>query len=72
MDDDCIDESVGQCKGRIEFRQSLSGTGISYPRCDAHWDRRLIIEEELRLRYPSHAPSDFDPLYAGESWDDDF
>jgi hypothetical protein len=27
---------------------------------------------ETRRRYPSSAPADFDPSYAGERWDEDY
>lgn len=62
------------CGGAVECRYPLSGTGRSYPRCDAHWSERLDAQAEIDRRYPDspHAPSDFDPYYAGESWDDDY
>lgn len=71
-DDKCIDDHDGDCKGDTEYRMALSGTGISYPRCDHHWGLRLDLEDQLRDRYPVHAPSDFDPYYAGECWDEDY
>ena len=66
----CINAPIG-CDGLVEYRMALSGTGKSFPRCDKHWDERLVIQEGINRRYPVNAPSDFDPLYAGESWDDD-
>lgn len=71
-DDLCMDRYDGNCAGNTEYRYSLSGTGMSYPRCDFHWDARLTVEEGIRNRYPYHAPSDFDPSYAGETWGDDY
>ena len=68
----CMDRHDAPCSGAIEYRMSLSGTGMSYPRCDYHWDARLTHEEGIRNRYPYHAPSDFDPSYAGETWGDDY
>lgn len=62
------------CAGSVEYRMALSGTGISYPRCARHWADRLDLEEELRARYPDSPipPADFDPGYAGESWDEEW
>ena len=72
MDDlECMEAST-ECAGEVHYRMSLSGSGMSYPRCDHHWDVRLDREQEIRNRYPYHAPSDFDPAYAGERWDDDY
>lgn len=66
---ECLDEGMeGDCDGPVEYRMALSGTGISYPRCEKHWDARLIRQDEINARYPQHQPSDFDPSYAGEVW----
>jgi len=59
------------CEGAVEYRMPLSGTGRSFPRCDKHWDERLDLEEGLRERYPEQPPSDWSPLDAGESWDEE-
>lgn len=53
----------------------LSGSGESYRRCDHHYE--LYVErvqpkiDEINRRYPAMAPADFDPYFAGESWDED-
>ena len=65
---ECLNAYDGRCKGAVEYRTPLSGTGKAFPRCDKHWSERLDHEEALRERYPEHAPADFDPLYAGEAW----
>jgi len=65
----CLDWYKGGCGGPTEPRESLSGTGTLIPRCDSHWDAALDRDEALRFRYPHNAPADFDPSYAGESWD---
>lgn len=68
----CLDErGENLCAGPVEYRTALSGTGRSFPRCEKHWSARLDREEELRRRYPAHPPADFDPLFAGERWDED-
>lgn len=70
---ECIDSwEDDPCEGTVEYRIPLSATGESYPRCDQHWAERYDYEMALRQRYPVNAPSDFDPLYAGESWDEDY
>lgn len=58
------------CEGPVAYRYALSPTGVSYPRCEKHWQYRLTLQEDLNRRYPSTPPPDFDPLNAGESWDD--
>lgn len=69
---ECLDGHYEDCKGDVEYRFALSGTGISYPRCDKHWAERVVRQQEIDQRYPYNQPSDFDPLYAGERWDDDY
>ena len=68
----CIDEHQGNCAGDVEYRDPLSSTGKSFPRCDKHWGERLDLQYELEQRYPFEQPADFDPLYAGEHWDEDY
>ena len=67
----CMNGPEG-CRGPVKYRMPLSGTGESFPRCDGHWETRLDLEDELRERYPVHAPAGFDPYFAGESWDGDY
>lgn len=75
MDDlTCLNKDIGRastCQGPTELRPSLSGTGLAIARCDGHWEARLRFQEELDRRYPVQAPADFDPLYAGERWDEE-
>jgi len=67
----CLDGPEG-CEGAVEYRMALSPTGRQFPRCDKHWDERLDEQERINERYPVLQPSDFDPLYAGERWDEDY
>lgn len=69
---ECLDCYSGDCSGTIEYRYALSGTGISYPRCDKHWEHRLDVQDGINQRYPDQQPDDFDPMYAGEQWDEDY
>ncbi len=64
-------DGEGKCAGHVEYRMALSGTGISYPRCDKHWEERVEIQQGIDQRYPVLPPADFDPLYAGEAWDEE-
>lgn len=72
---ECIGSRDGKCAGETFERYSLSGSGMTFPRCDHHYDE-YVAETQPRLdairrRYPEQAPADFDPMYAGERWDDD-
>jgi hypothetical protein len=71
----CLDHHSDStpCQGPVEYRFALSGTGRSFPRCDHHWAERLERQAGIDRRYPDSPmpPSDFDPTYAGERWDDD-
>lgn len=72
---ECINSSDNRCSGETFDRYSLSGSGMTFPRCDFHWEK-YVEETQPRIdainrRYPRSAPSDFDPTYANERWDDD-
>lgn len=70
----CLDYST-LCEGEVEYRPALSFSGTWFPRCDYHWSERLDTQDRLRRDYgvdSDVAPSNFDPSYAGESWDEDY
>jgi hypothetical protein len=69
---ECLDRHKGGCAGSVEYRFALSGTGRSFPRCDKHWELRLDWQEEHNRKYPTMQPSSFDPMDAGERWDDEY
>jgi hypothetical protein len=50
----------------------MSPSGRWFPRCEKHYEERLEVQRGIDERYPTHAPADFDPMYAGERWDDDY
>ncbi|RBM09478.1 hypothetical protein [Streptomyces sp. PT12] len=52
---ECINDSF-ECAGPVQYRQALSGTGQSYPRCEKHWQDRLDQEEDYRVKYPEYNP----------------
>lgn len=68
--DDCLEGPDG-CRGAVEYRMPLSGTGVPFPRCETHWAQRLDRQRDADERYPAIAPADFDAAYAGERWDED-
>ncbi|RZU36005.1 hypothetical protein EV284_3488 [Streptomyces sp. BK022] len=70
----CLENRTGECSGAVKYRAPLSGTGRSFPRCDAHWAARLKKQKEIRNRYAPASdvpPRGFDPTFCGESWDED-
>lgn len=71
---ECLDGPEG-CSGEVEYRMSLSPSGRSFPRCDGHWSKRLDEDERQTERLGSWRsdvpPAWFDPLDAGERWDED-
>lgn len=68
----CLDFG-DSCSGLVEYRMPLSGTGRAFPRCDAHWERRLDEQDKINAKYGGVcAPADFDPAYAGERWEEDY
>jgi hypothetical protein len=72
---DCLGRHDSACHGKTVERYSLSGSGMTFPRCDKHYGeyvaRTQPMIDDVRRRYPDRAPADFDPLYAGERWDED-
>ncbi len=69
---ECMDSYKEDCKGPVDYRMNLTGTGLQTVRCDKHWEDRLNLQDDINQRYPYHAPSDFDPTYAGEHWGDEY
>jgi hypothetical protein len=73
---ECIDSGESICDGDTFERYTLSGSGMTFPRCDKHYgeyvDRLQPVMDDINRRYPKQAPADFDPMYAGESWDEDY
>ena len=69
---ECLDGPAG-CLGPVFYRQPLSSTGRSFPRCSHHWEQRLDAQETISRHYPdSPIPPDwYDPAYAGERWGED-
>lgn len=71
---DCLDGPQG-CQGPVSESPSLSGSGMTFPRCATHYDSYVARVQprldQVRRRYPVHAPADFDPLACGERWDEE-
>jgi hypothetical protein len=67
----CVQDN-DECVGEVAYRDALSPTGRRFPRCDSHWEKRLVEQDRINATYPYNAPSGFDPADAGERWDDDY
>lgn len=67
----CLEHGA-DCRGAVEYRMALSGTGRSFPRCEQHWSLRVEEQQRISERYPQMQPADFDPAYAGERWDEEY
>lgn len=77
---ECDDKDQSHCIGDVIEGRSRSGASV-YVKCVGHWtdyDKRMDkVEADIRSRYPGYdipgspPPPDFDPLYAGESWDEE-
>ena len=71
----CMDRRDGNCRGPVEYRESLSGTGTPMKRCDGHHEKRLEKQREIEERYAPNSdvpPEGFDPTFAGERWDEEY
>jgi hypothetical protein len=69
---ECQDAHRGDCRGPVEMRLRPSDWK-SFPRCDHHAEAWYAEQERIQRAYGgATAPSDFDPAYAGERWDEDY
>jgi hypothetical protein len=59
------------CQGKVAYRDVGRPDGKVFPRCEAHFNKRLASEQRNRELESPHPPSWFDPSYAGESWDEE-
>lgn len=68
----CLDDDEW-CAGPIKYRTALSPTGRSFPRCERHWELRLVEQERIQRDYPDSPtpPAWFDETAAGERWDEE-
>lgn len=68
----CLDDhGKGTCAGAVDYRLPLTASGRAFPRCGKHWEARLDEQERINRKYPTMVPADFDPLDAGERWDEE-
>ena len=66
----CLDGPEG-CSGPVEYRM-MPDNVRSFPRCEAHFELRLVkAEHNMELLSPAR-PAWFDESYAGERWDEDY
>ncbi len=60
------------CRGKVEHHLNPDRDDFkTFARCEHHQAKRLELAEDNRRKYPTFPPSDFDPAYAGERWDED-
>ena len=66
-------EANDYCDGPVEYRMALRATGVSFPRCERHWQKRLEIQEGINARYPEHGRAEAGAVgpSAGEHSDED-
>jgi hypothetical protein len=67
----CLQHNA-DCRGAVEYRMPLSGTGRAFARCDFHWEKRLDAQERNREYASDVPPAWFDESYAGERWNEDY
>jgi hypothetical protein len=67
---ECLREGQGTCRGEVTGRPSHAGTGTIIFECGLHQEQSQRHADDINRRYPRHAPADFDPMYAGERWDE--
>ena len=74
LEEECLwSGSENPCQGEVVLHAALSGTGTLIPYCSFHWDEAVEKDSAHRQVYPDSPipPAWFDPLDAGERWDDD-
>jgi hypothetical protein len=65
----CI-QAGPDCKGEVQPR-SYGSRLRTFDRCEFHHGKRLAKEQEIAQQYPTLPPDDFDPMDAGERWDEE-
>lgn len=67
----CLQEGP-DCEGPVEYHLNPDRDDLkSFPRCRHHQELRLELAEDHRRKYPMLPPADFDPMFAGERWEED-
>ncbi len=60
------------CRGKVEHHLNPDRDDFkTFARCEHHQAKRLEFAEDNLRKYPMLQPSDFDPAYVGERWDED-
>lgn len=68
---ECLD-GPEDCDGEVDYRTTPDRRDFkSFPRCEAHFLKRLKESEKNMELMSDVAPSWFDPTYAGERWDEE-
>lgn len=71
--EDCLNYDPDECQGPVEYF-SVDGRGGAFPRCQHHIEKRVEQYENSMEKYAHSdvAPDWFDPMDAGERWDEDY
>jgi hypothetical protein len=69
--DECLNYGP-DCRGPVDYH--WTGGTRSWPRCEYHQDKRMASREGSVERYANSdvVPDWFDPMDAGEHWNDDY
>jgi len=67
----CLQEGP-DCQGKVEYHLNPDRDDFkTFPRCEHHQQQRLDQAEKNLELMSDTPPKWFDPMYAGESWDED-
>lgn len=68
---ECLDGPEG-CRGEVEYRTTPDRDDFkAFPRCVAHFEQRLRTSKHILELTSPVPPRWFDPLAAGERWEED-
>lgn len=71
--EDCLDHSPApyenECSGAVEYRMAMSPTGVSFVRCDGHFEARWETQQRISRDYG--VPLTYDqPSGWADEWED--
>ncbi|WP_259454021.1 hypothetical protein [Streptomyces ginkgonis] len=61
---ECMEGPGPDCSGPVNYRYPFSG--VSFPRCDAHWEARVEREEQYVRDYGPYNPFVDDDSFDGD------
>lgn len=71
---ECLDKGGRtECRGPVESRSTPDREDFrTFPRCEAHFEERLVQAERNLELMSATPPAWFDESYAGERWEEDY